>query len=172
MKKILSLILSLALIGVTTAPTVGCSSQQVVAEVNTVLTEATNILVVAEPGAPWVPQLQAAVTALKAAEAGWAAGGKVQVVIDALNTIEAITAVIPLTAAYSPLIDVLVAGIESVLVALVPTTPQVVALKVARNPHVGRVRLVHHTFHSRSTEFKATWNDAAKQNGLVGAVIQ
>lgn len=157
--------------------TVGCvppSISSIENDINTVLDEATNVLVVADPNAAWVPQLQSAITALKTAEASWSAGGAEQIVIDALNTVEAITAVIPLTAAYSPLIDVLVAGIEAVM-ELFPAsaTPLAVGARLSANPHVGRVKLVHHAFHSRSKEFKALWNETALANtGLRGATIQ
>lgn len=172
MKKLLSTILMFTVMTMTLSFTTGCTSSQVVAEVNTVLTEATNILVIADPSATWVPQLQAAVTALKSAEAGWQSGGAVQDVISALNTVVAITSVIPVTAAYSPLIDVLVAGIESVLVALEPAGTVSVAYAGRQNPHLGRVMLVHHAFHNRATEFKTAWNDTAKDHGLQGALIQ
>src|ERR1700683_3502283 len=96
--KICSAVLVCALFAAT-LPVTGCSSATVVNEVNTILTEATNVLVVADPGAPWIASLQAGIASLKTAEASWQGGGAVQDVIDALNTIEAITAVIPLTAA-------------------------------------------------------------------------
>ena len=147
--------------------TTGCTSSQVVSEVNTVLTEASNVLVVAEPNAPWVPQLQAAITALKTSEASWTSGGAVQDVINALNTVEAITAVIPMTAAYSPLIDVLVAGVEAVLAALPPST-STAAVKAVYNPHVGQVKLSGKS----AKAFTAQWNATAAAHGLVGATIQ
>ena len=37
--------------------------------------------------------------------------------VDALNTIEAVLAVIPVTAVFSPLVDILVAGIETAMSA-------------------------------------------------------
>lgn len=173
-RKTLATVLVFAVMTMTVPFTTGCTPSQVINEVNTVLTEATNVLVVAEPGAPWVPQLQAAVVALKTAEATWQSGGTAQIVIDALNTVEAITAVIPMTAVYSPLIDVLVAGIEAVIVALEPTVPPAqLKVRITRtaNPHVGRVTIPHQAFHSRSTDFKVMWNDTAKAHGLLGAVI-
>lgn len=184
MKNILSSILILAVMLVTTGVTTGCSTASTVNEVNIVLTQATNILAVADPGATWVPKLQAAIGALKTAEASWQAGGAVQDVENALNTIVAITAVIPLTAQYSPLIDVLVAGIEIILanlpggaavaVAAAPTNgvSAHVAAQVVSNPHLGRVTIKHHFMHNRTNEFKAAWNDAATANGIAGATIQ
>jgi hypothetical protein len=149
----------------------GCTTSTVVNEINVVLTEAANILVVAEPNATWVPQLQAAIAALKTAEASWTAGGTVTEVINALNTIEAITAVIPLTSTYSPLIDVLVAGIEAILAAL-PAQPSA-AVKAVQNPHIGRVKIRHSLFHSRVDEFKKAWNEAAESNPkLAGATLK
>lgn len=184
MKKILSSVLILAVMLVTTGVTTGCSTASTVNEINIVLTQATNILAVAGPGATWVPQLQTAIAALKTAEAGWQSGGPIQNVENALNTIVAITAVIPLTAKYSPLIDVLVAGIEIILenlpggaavaVAAAPTSgvSAHVAAQVVSNPHLGRVTIKHHFMHNRTKEFKAAWNDAARTNDLANAAIQ
>ena len=165
-----SLILSLTLCTTLT----GCTSAQVEAEVNAVLTQATNVLVVADPSAPWVPQLQKAIADLKTAEATWTSGGTVAVVIDALNTIELITADIPLTAQYSPLIDVLVAGIEACLALLPSTAATNMSAKMSRNPHIGRVVLKHHfTVSGNVKEFDNAWNSAANSNvALHGALIK
>lgn len=168
---LLASVLAVLCLSMVVLPIQGCTDSQVVSEINTVLTEATNVLVVVSPNAPWVSQMQAAVTALKTAEASWQSGGAVQNVIDALNTLEAITAVIPLTATYSPLIDVLVAGIEAVLVAL-PTSTKVSVRAVTPNPHFGRVLIKHRFAHSQTKEFKDAWNAAAKANpALAGATI-
>jgi hypothetical protein len=168
-------LLALSLLTVTTLPATGCSTAQTVQEVNVVLTEASNILAVADPGAAWVPQFKAAVATLQTADTGWVAGGAVQDVTEALNAVVAITAVIPVTAVYSPLIDVLVAGIEAVLAALPAPTPAVAqanAAKGAFNPYVGKVVIKHHLFHNRVDEFKTAWNSAAAQSGLKTAVLQ
>lgn len=97
----------------------GCTVN-VTALLNTVLDAGEAIIKVAEPNAPWLQSFESALAALEQAEAQWSAGGAVQIVISALNTIEAVLAVIPVTAVYSPLIAVLVAGIEAVLTALFP----------------------------------------------------
>lgn len=156
------------------ASVVGCSSSTVVNELNVVLTEATNVISVADPTASWGPELKSAVAALKTAETSWQSGGAVADVTSALNTIVAITAVIPLTAAYSPLIDVLVAGIEAVLVAL-PANALLTAnyaTMAAGNPHVGRYHMVHHFMHSSAGDFRKNWNDVAKQSGYATLTIK
>ena len=172
MKKLLSSVLVVLVFTFFTLPISGCSAATVISEINIILTEATNILVVADPGATWVPELQSSITALKTAESSWQAGGPVTDVIDGLNTVELITAAIPLTARYSPLVDVLVAGIEAVLTALPQPAGLPVKLAYVPNPHIGRVKLVHHAFHDPSKEFAVAWNEAAVNAGLPGAVIK
>lgn len=175
MKKILSVLLSLLLVTTTAVPLTGCDTNSTINEINVVLTEATNVLAVAEPDATWVAPLQAAVTDLKKSEASWQAGGPIQDVTNALNSIVAVTADIPLTAKYSPLIDVLVAGIEIIINALpVGTVPGLVAAHAAtaNNPHLGNATIEHHFMHSRTKEFKDAWNKVATDNGLSNAAIQ
>ena len=172
MKKLLSSVLVVLVFTFFTLPISGCSAATVISEINIILTEATNILVVADPGATWVPELQSSITALKTAESSWQAGGPVTDVIDGLNTVELITAAIPTTAKYSGLIDVLVAGIEAALTALPQPAGLPVKLAYVPNPHVGRVKLVHHAFHDPSKEFKTVWNQTAEKDGLAGAKIQ
>ena len=151
-------------------PTTGCTSSQVINEINVVLNEATQVLAVADPSAPWLASYKAAVTALQTAEVSWQAGGTVQIVISALNTIASITAVIPVTAVYSQLIDVLVAAIDAVLVLLVPSGTA--ALSAAYNPHVGRYQLQNHWYHTPAGNLKANWNSVAKANGLTQAILK
>jgi hypothetical protein len=142
---------------------------------NTVIAAVQAVLKVAAPTEPWVAQLSAALNALVTAEALWTAGGAVTIVIDALNTIANVCAVIPLTAVFSPLIDMLVAGIDAVLPVLVPptsaTSPRVKVFAVA-NPHRGRVPLRKPRFYqTHQGEFKGQWNDLATQIGLPQAKI-
>ena len=160
----------LSLGAVSTISLEGCSTSSVINEINVVLQEAAAVLAVAEPGAAWVGELQKAIAALMSAEQQWQTGSTVQLVIDALNTIVAITAVIPLTATYSPLIDILVAGIEAVLAALPASTS--LKLAVENNPHVGRVKIQRHWYHTPATDFRDTWNTTAKERGLISAVIK
>lgn len=143
-------------------------------EINTILQQAAAVLAVVEPNAPWVAEFKNAIAALMVAEQQWQTGGTVQIVIDALNTIVAITAVIPLTAPYSPLIDILVAGIEMVITALVPSAAPPATVKATRqgNPHVGAYAIPHRTFHSQSSTFKWCWNQAAVEHNLNQAVLK
>jgi hypothetical protein len=152
----------------------GCSVN-IKALLNTVLDAAAAVIRVAEPNAPWLPELTAAIAALKQAEASWQSGAPADVVIAALNTVEAVLAVIPMTAKYSALIDVLVAGIEAVLAALSPnqgaTSPH-----LAMNPNVHRNRVAlkkPHIFQSEVGAFKQQWNEVVSSNPqLASAKLQ
>jgi len=152
----------------------GCTGAQVINEINVVLKQAAAILAVVEPGATWIVPLQNAIAALMTAEQTWQSGGTVQLVIDALDTIVAVTAVIPITAPYSPLIDITVAGIEAILAALPPSTAaKKLGATAPDNQHIGRVKIQRHRYHSPATDFRDQWNAAAKANPmLAGAVLQ
>ena len=80
--------------GATTVTIEGCTFN-ITDAINTVLNSALAILKVAEPGATWTGALANAIAALQKAETQWQSGGAATVVIDALNTIEAVLAVIP-----------------------------------------------------------------------------
>lgn len=152
-------------------PLVGCDSSNVTNILNTVLNSAEAVLAVAEPNAPWAQQFRDAVTALQAAETQWKAGSAVTIVIAALNTLAAVAAVIPFTATYSPLIDILVAGIDAVLTAIgTGSTPAL----AGRNARVGRVILKKpHVFQNEVGAYKAQWNEVvATHPGLSPAKLK
>lgn len=137
----------------------GCSFS-VAGMLNTILSALQSILKVAAPNAPWLASLQAAIGALQNAETQWQSGGAVAIVEDALNTVEAVLAVIPLTAAFSPLIDVIVAAIEAVINYFAPA-PSAVA-KVLKDPHRGRAVLNHpHVLQTYQGAFKDQFNKVA-----------
>ena len=149
----------------------GCTVD-VKALLNTVIDSALAVIKVADASEPWLPSLQAAVTALENAEAAWTAGSIPAIVIDALNTLEAVLAVIPATAAFSPLVAILVAGIEAVLSAAGVTLSPLQKARVARNPYKGMATLEHpHLLQTYQGAYKSQWNDEAIVVGLPFAKI-
>ena len=154
----------------------GCNSGTVINDINVILQQAAAVLAVVEPNAPWVAEFKLAIAALMTAEQQWQTGGAVQIVIDALNAVVAVTAVIPLTAPYAPLIDILVAGIETVIAVLAPSPSPVVPANVKAtrqgNPHVGAYAIPHRAFHSQTSTFKWCWNGKAKELNLPQAVLK
>ena len=149
----------------------GCSVN-VTSLINAVINSVTAIIRVADPSATWLPGLVKALAALQAAEATWTNTGTVSVIIDALDVLEAVCAVIPLTALYSPLIDILISGIEAVLAALPSQTQQVLKLRahVAGDPHHGRVPLRKpHFWQSHESAYRSQWNEMAGSINLNAA---
>jgi hypothetical protein len=149
----------------------GCSTQaEITNAINVILNSAEAVIKVAEPNAPWLGPLASAIAALQQAESTWTAGGAITLIDDALNTLSAVLAVIPVTAVYAPLIAILVAGIEACL-ALIP-----VSLKSGKtavgNPYRGRVELNNpHWFQTRAGAYKAQWNSQATVLSLPAARI-
>jgi hypothetical protein len=139
---------------------------------NAAIDSALAIVKVADTAAPWLPDLQSAITAVQNAEAAWQSGSASTIVVDALNTLEAVLAVIPATAAFSPLIAILVAGIEAVMSAFNVTLTPVQAAKVARNPYKGATNLNKpHFLQTYQGAYKSQWNNEAKSIGLTTADI-
>jgi len=135
--------------------TLGCNSQNIENLINVILQGTSNVLASAGQTA-WSAELAKAEQALASAETTWKAGGAVAILTDALNAVEAVTAVIPLTEPYSPFIDVIVTAIESVL-ALLPATTNVQARPMVANAHRGRIA----AFKS-ARQGAQQWNKAAE----------
>jgi hypothetical protein len=153
--------------------TTGCTANQVENNVNAVLSAAQAVLKVAEPNAPWVPQLTAALTVLQQAEASWKGGSSITIVESALNTVAAVASVIPITSAYGPLIDILVAAIDMVLSTIQADNPTVKVKATApagQFNHHGRVQLKKPgAFQNQAGAIKAQWNAAVKANPALAA---
>lgn len=143
---------ALALTAAVTLPTIGCTPNWE-GILNTLITSGEAVLKVAEPNAMWLKPFESALTALQGAEAQWKAGSAITIIESALNTLAAVAAVIPFTAVYSPLIDILVAGIDAVLSAISPA-PSGTKLAAAHNARVGRAKLKAQT----QSAYKAQWN--------------
>lgn len=158
----------LCAVALVSLPETGCSGSEIENELNVVLQEAVNVLAVVDPNAPWVPQLQKAITTLKTAEATWTGGGAVNDLISALNTIVAITGAIPLTAPYAPLIGILVAAIEAVMAALPKPT---INMSAEYNQFVGKTTIPHHFGRSRAYDFKSAWNKAANADPTLKVAV-
>jgi hypothetical protein len=139
--------------------------------INVIISALNGILTYVAGAAPWVADLQAALQALQSAETNWKAGNTPTLIIDALNTVEAVLAVIPFTAVYSPLIDIVVAGIEAIINYFAPQTVGIAYSKpratIQNNPRKDRVALKEpHLFQSQAGAWKAQYNDAATGLGL------
>ena len=159
----------------------GCSMDktETIGLINALIQACSNVIAVAVPGEPWIPEMQNAIAALKQAEAGWVGGGPVSVITSVLNTIVIVSSAIPQTAAYAPLIAIIVAGIEAVMAALPPSSqpaPTSVSAvpKVTPGPYVytGMVKFqVHWYTRDKVGAFKKQFNKAAVQAGLPQAQL-
>lgn len=118
--------------------TAGCAPAQIENEINTIIQETGSILAVADPSLSWTGDLAKAAALLQVDEAAWIKGGAVQDVINVLNDIEGVTALISQAVPYAALIGVLVAGIDAVLALLLPAPVASARLSAGRpNPFRG-----------------------------------
>jgi len=176
-KPILSLFLIPVICVATMIPTMGCgksSTTQIINDINIVISGVSAVLTTVDPGAPWVADLKAAFNALQTAEAGWKAGTTTSVELaNALNTLAAVLAVIPFTAAYSPLIDVAIAGIE-MLLPLLPISAVSAKVKLSTNPtaalrfkNAEKIHIHARPYEKNSVDaFKRVWNKTVSDNHL------
>jgi hypothetical protein len=152
---------------VTIIPLTGCplTPTQIENEVNTILQEAAGIIAVADPGVSWLADFTKAANLLKVDEAAWIKGGAVQDVINVLNDLEQVAALISPLVPYASLIGILVAGIDAVLSLLLPT-PAVTANVMtahAPNPWKGRATV------TSAKDSKDQWAAAVKTNPALAA---
>ena len=153
---------------VTMVTLTGCplTATQTKNEIDTILQEAGAILAVADPGLRWTGDLAKAAAILKADEAAWIKGGAVQDVINVLNDILSVTALISPLVPYASLIAVLVGGIEAALALLLPASPASgtssagahITMQAHSNPWSGRVTI------TSAKDSRAKWNAIVKEN--------
>jgi hypothetical protein len=149
----------------------GCSGDTIKGILNTVLDSAKALLGLLAPNSAFYTDFAAAIAKLEADEAQWTAGGAVTILEEGLTAVQDVLAVIPQTMVFSPLIAILVAGIDAVL-NLIPQ-PAVVAHAARRaNPYKGQATLLSpHVFQSHAGAYRAQWNAQAVALGLARAKI-
>jgi hypothetical protein len=143
----------------------GCplSVTQAENEVNVLIQEATGIIAVADPSASWLADFEKATALLKVDEANWVKGGAVQDVINVLNDLEQVTALISPLVPYASLVGILVAGIDAALALLLPApagaAPAAMSAHVATapNPFKGLATV------KSGADSKTQWNIIVKQ---------
>jgi hypothetical protein len=141
---------------------IACTPSQTENEINVIIQEATAIIAVAAPG-DLPANYQTYLSLLKTDEAAWVKGGAVQDVINVLNDLEGVAALISPLVPYASLIAILVAGIDAVLALLLPTTTAAPAAMsthatAAPNPWKGRATV------TSAQDSKTQWNLIVKQN--------
>lgn len=152
---------------VTTVSMTGCTPGQAENEINVIIQQAAGIIAVADPGASWLADFTKAANLLKADEAAWIKGGAVQDVINVLNDLEQVTAIISPLVPYASLIAVLVAGIDAVLALLLPASPAALSAHAVTAPNPWKGRAVV----TSAKDSKAQWNLICSQKGLKAAKI-
>jgi hypothetical protein len=173
-KKVLTSVLTIAfwmtifpVATLTSVNMTACTPAQVQNEINTILQEATGIIAVADPGATWLADFSKAAALLKVDEANWIKGGAVQDVINVLNDLQGVCALISPLVPYANLIGVLVAGINAVLALLLPVPAGGVTANLATpkppNPFRGMAVV------KSAADSKAQWNAIVAANPALAA---
>ena len=159
----------------------GCTGDTIKGILNTVLASAKALLGLIAPNSSLYADFSAAIAKLEADEAQWTAGGVITLIEDGLTAVEDVLAVIPVTAIYSPLIAILVAGIEAVLALIPRPTPAASAAaltamvqRVQTNPYIGQATLDQPSFWhpTHAGAYTDQWNKKAVAIRLAQAKIQ
>ncbi len=152
----------------------GCDSSTLKSYLNVILKSAESILALSSSTDSWYTTLTNAITALENTESDWNGSTAVSAVVSALDTVEAVLAVIPITSAYSALIDLLVTAIDTILTTFVSTSsiPAKVQSLAQANPHRGRVPLKKaHVLQSKVGAYRSQWNELATSLGYTKVKI-
>lgn len=140
--------------------------------INAVLDSAAAIVTVMEPGSYDALTFKNAVMSLTQAVTAWKSGSAISDVVQALAELENVTNIIPLTAIYSPLIDVLVAGIDAVLNTIQATSLPTVRVGLAVTKRSGRIALDKpHAFQSRAGAYRHQFNRLTMHLGFKNVQI-
>lgn len=143
--------------------TIGCNGN-LSGLINAVLSSASAVINVMEPGSELATDFSNAVKQLTQAVATWKNSGVVADITQALGVLMNLAATIPFTATYSPLIDILVAGIDAVLAAI-PQTGATMNIRatIQGNARHGRVGLMKpHFAQTQGGAYRSQWNNVAK----------
>ncbi|MDE3106398.1 MAG: hypothetical protein KGK08_14605 [Acidobacteriota bacterium] len=150
-------------------PLQGCVSQgQIAALTQTLGTSSANIATI-EGNTQLAAQLLADTNAAVMAIDNWKTGTTTQNIVEALGIVQQDLNLIPATSQYTPLIDVAIATVQSILVLLpassASTTPTIA--------HPTRVVSLGHPAPKTAGEFRKQWNAVcAKNAALAPAVIR
>ena len=157
----LSLILVLG-VSFSLLPTTGCtpSTAAIAADGNAVATALLSIAALEQPLNPTLAQqLTTAAGALKQATANWTTGSPTADINSAAVAVEAVLAIIPVTAGFAPLVAVAVAALDVVLANLPHQTPvSMEAVENTSNPY----HTPAHKYHLSRSPLHPTWNGAFK----------
>lgn len=155
---------SIALLAILSISQVACSSSTIAALASTLGNAGASIAVL-ENNPTLATQLRADTTAAVTAINSWKAGTPAQDVIQALNIVEADLNLIPGTSQYTPLVDLAIGTVESIL-ALLPQTQGVTANARMAGEH-RNVRLTNAP--KTAKQFKQQWNDTIGTYPALGA---
>lgn len=162
--------------------TTGCTGPtdaQVAADgaaIATALTNIANVYSVTAPAA--AAQLKTYAADILSVTANWNSSTGIALFNSAANGAEIILAGIPQTKDFAPLIPIAVAAIDILVAnlnpaATAPATLQAHVLAAPQgNPYRGRATIKHRMLRSPEGDFKATWNETAKANGLSNLALR
>ena len=136
-----NLLKSLGALATLAALPIAACSFSVTGMLSTVISALSAILSYAGAGQSWLPQVQQVLAQLQTELAAWQAGtGTMATLEQILNDALPILALIPLTAAYAPLIALVVSAIESIINYFGSASAKI-KLAQMQNPYFGRIAL-------------------------------
>lgn len=158
---------SLAAIGTLAVLPITACAFSVTGMLSTIISALSAILSYAGAGQSWLSQVQQVLAKLQTELAAWQSGtGTMATLEQILNDALPILALIPLTAAYAPLIALIVSGIESIINYFGSASAKI-KLAQTRNPYSGRVALKQpHLLQTYQGAFKSQYNETAEGIGL------
>lgn len=144
-------------------PNVGCTSQATIAALTSTLGNAASSIAALEGNADLAVKLKADTAAAVSAVTNWKSGTPASEAIEALNLVEDDLNLIPAASQYTPLIDLAIGTVESIL-ALLPQSQTIATPTLAAHTaaHKRKVTLINPP--KTAKQFKAQWQNVINAN--------
>jgi hypothetical protein len=151
-------------------PTTGCTPAEIATQIKndgaTVAAACTSLAVALQATSPDIAsKLNMAGQALLAVTSSWTAGTTIAYINDAANAVEVILALIPMTAAFAPLVPIVVAALDLLLANIPSISGAMVSAKArVHNPYrtANVDKLIKHRFgRSKAGDIKSAFNTMA-----------
>lgn len=162
-KNLISKLTVLLCVAALIIPNVGCTNQATIASLTATLGNAAASIAALEGNNDLAVRLKADSAAAQTAILNWKSGTPASEAIEALNLVEDDLNLIPAASQYTPLIDLAIGTVESIL-ALLPQSQTVATPNLAAHTAAHKRKVTLTNPPKNAKQFKAQWQNVINAN--------